>query len=1793
MKYFALIFLYLFSTSLLATELKVSSISPSGIFSKQVKKIYIKFDQPLLALGQKASGFKKYIEVNGKTNCQLKLIGTSMLECKLPEALGDGNYTIKVKKGIGTYKKAKLKANYTNSIKVKVKTFIMKSSSNTGWGRRQSEERFMLASFNCYPKNETLSSYYEDKNSNLPVSKQIQCEANREVNFSLRGEIKDKTKLKEVFVPDSEFAKKANEQIIKNLNSSYYMTYLKFTTPKKEGTYSLTFSDSFLGYGKNNEKYLTPLQGSVHFILKVDPKAPAFKSRKGKLIYERDGDFKIPFQYVNLTGLKYSATREGEDKIFTGQYPLKSERNVAMRSFFDFEKALNLKKGKSHQIKLNLTTLDVADDIEASYITYGRSYRNDDSYNFKESKDFSIQTTNLGVHVKKGFFNYHVFVFSLDKGQPVSGAKIEIHGTPALLEGKTGRDGVALIKAPEYFEVSKVFVKKNDDQLTMDDLTQWESNWARGINPYDFNIPYQKLTKKNNFQVQVVPDRPLYRPGEEVNLKVFTRKWGNKFLETDKSLKEVKLTIRDSRREKLLEEKIKLNKYGTAVAKLKLKIDAKTGGYNVEVSNGDFSRRLEAFKVEEFRAPTIKVTTKATHKDKKVNLNGKAEYYFGGALKEADGEVIIAYKAKDFMPKQEELKKFFFSYDFEDYGYVSRSPFRMLKKEDISFDKKGLFNKSYNLEELRLEDYGELVFEINTKDANGAKVASRATIEVGDRHYVGSQSKEWSYEVGSKIKIDAVLMNAESKQIFGKKAKMNLYQRIYNTVRRKGAGNYYYYDYKVDNKFVSSCEFSFSQNQKTCQLKVKESGTYYYEIESLDKSIEFDKTKDYLYVWGGSGYASQRRFNHPRIDILMDKSEYKLGETAQILIKSPYDEAEAIITFERAGVMESKRIKLKGSMHQMEWDIDEDYYLPGFYVSVVIVKGRTSTKIEGNLDLGKPSFHIGYAKANVTSKISKLDVEVKVDEKSYKPKEEVEIEIEVEDHDGDDIQTELAVAVVDEAILDLVSGYIKKYDIHDKFYTLQNISVENFNSLLNLVGRQSYGKKGANAGGGGGLDPNMLRSNLKAVAYWNPQLETDDDGEATIKFKAPDNLTSWKVIVVAVDKNRRFGLGKSDFKVNKELMIEPALPNFLTEYDWFNGKFTVHNRSEKNLDIKFSLKSDEFLINKKEASQKVKKNEKAEILLPINVKGATKNYSLLAMAKGGGYEDAVLTKIPVVSLQSNNINVVSGTLNGKDVAQDIMVPKTAKEGTEKLTLSYATSRLGQLEEVFSYVLQYPYGCWEQKMSKAIFWGLYTGLEDKLDLKVDLEHDPKKVVQDFLDLAPKYQTEEGGFRYYPSNYGETSQYLSLYTAETFLTLEEMGFKIDKKVNVKLIGYLKKLLKSDSLYPRYYSSSSKSSLKAKLVSTLAAYKEKGWQSEYKKILRSNLKEYNLSSLAYLLQASQSTKDTKKIEKILDKNADVNEGYTIYNDPQDYPKYFLSTQMKSQCQIFSALQKGKLKNNEFFDKQINYIFSKRKRGRWYNTQENMYCFKAVYDYLKTEPMIKKPVTITASLDKKKVQTTKLESKTIKPVNEQISGLIYGKGQKLSLSPSNDKKVYYTMKLEYLDTADTQKNIDKGFEVNKYIYKMNPKKMSWESLDGELKLKRGDILKIVLTVKSDSDRYQVGIHDPLAGAFEPINFNLDNTSLTSKLLKDSPKDKRYKQTKYEYFSDYFYGNGFHFADLRLQAVQFYADELRKNRTYRVEYAVSVIATGKFLIDATKVEEMYYPDVYGMTKTTKVKVTE
>ena len=77
------------------------------------------------------------------------------------------------------------------------------------------------------------------------------------------------------------------------------------------------------------------------------------------------------------------------------------------------------------------------------------------------------------------------------------------------------------------------------------------------------------------------------------------------------------------------------------------------------------------------------------------------------------------------------------------------------------------------------------------------------------------------------------------------------------------------------------------------------------------------------------------------MDVIPDKTHYSVGDTAHVLLASPFVNAEAWITVEREGIIEQRRLKLTSGATRLDFPITEKY-APNVFISILVARGRSA-----------------------------------------------------------------------------------------------------------------------------------------------------------------------------------------------------------------------------------------------------------------------------------------------------------------------------------------------------------------------------------------------------------------------------------------------------------------------------------------------------------------------------------------------------------------------------------------------------------------------------------------------------------------------------------------------------------------------------------------------------------------------------------------------------------------------------------------------------------------------------------
>jgi alpha-2-macroglobulin len=226
----------------------------------------------------------------------------------------------------------------------------------------------------------------------------------------------------------------------------------------------------------------------------------------------------------------------------------------------------------------------------------------------------------------------------------------------------------------------------------------------------------------------------------------------------------------------------------------------------------------------------------------------------------------------------------------------------------------------------------------------------------------------------------------------------------------------------------------------------------------------------------------------------------------------------------------------------------------------------------------------------------------------------------------------------------------------------------------------------------------FVRRDFSDSAYWNCQVRTDAQGKAQVEFKAPDSLTGWQVVVTGITKNMHVGQSISTFQVDKAIMVCPMLPRIFTQGDKAKVLGQVVNGSKSKQTFRVRLKVENGEVLDQPEREVTLEAASSEFVYWTFKPGAPGFTQLLMSIESPGGSDASLKRVPVAAAAVEEAVTKSGFCKEPAV---IELPEGGDPATAQLEIRLAPTLMADLVDTLDYLVEYPYGCAEQTMSRFL------------------------------------------------------------------------------------------------------------------------------------------------------------------------------------------------------------------------------------------------------------------------------------------------------------------------------------------------------------------------------------------------------------------------------------------------------------------------------------------------------------
>ncbi len=1437
----------------------------------------------------------------------------------------------------------------------------------------------------------------------------------------------------------------------------------------------------------------------------------------------------------------------------------------------------------------------------------------------------SALVTNLGVHFKLGRDNALAWVTTLDKGQPVTNARVRVSDCQGreVASASTNAQGIATFKgiSPEapscagdshasqsYFVSARAMQHASDSAHGVEDLAFTWSNWHRGIEPWRFNLPTSQAARPDE-RAHTIFDRTLVRAGETVSMKHLLRtETAAGFALAPVLPTTLVITHLGSGQQSTQPLVWRKTATGGQSAESSFAVPqaAKLGVYEVELRGLERERSFTSgqFRVEEFRLPVLEGRISPTDKKSLVNvtalpLDVQVNYVAGGGAARLPVRVSALVQGKDL--------------NFSDFEGFSFSPPRAAREDTrqntpteddepahipqdvrIIADKLPLTLDKLGAGKLTLSNIPpaprarELLIEATYADPNGELQTLRSSHTLWPAAVVAGIKTEGWVSSGQNVSFQALALGLAGKPQAGVTLDVRAISRIVTSSRKRMVGGFYTYDNSTTVKDLGSvCSGkSDARGLLLCDTTLRETGEVELVVTARDAAGNRSQAASSVYITrqGELWFGGE---NHDRMDLLPEKKSYQPGETARFQVRMPFRFATALLTVEREGVIQSQVVQLNGQEPTVEVKI-KDGWGPNVFVSVLALRGRlrdvpwysfftwgyqaprewwTSFWVEGReyvaptalVDLSKPAFRLGVAEIRVGTAAHQLDVSVKADKENYPVRSQAKVTLTVKLPNGQPAAgAEVALAAVDQALLELMPN--TSWNLLEAMLQRRAWGVETATAQMEIIGRRHYGRKAVPAGGGGGRSG--TRELLDTLLLWNPRVQLDAQGQATVTVPLNDALTTFKIVAVADAGTSLFGTGSTTIRATQDLQIIAGLAPLVREDDQYRAQFTLRNTTPKAMKVAVTPRT--TLLELKAQTVDIPAGEAREVAWEVTTPAQltqTRAEAILweieAKDTVSGARDALKVRqriVPRVPLTVQQATLVQ--LDGP-FSLPVAAPADALPGRGGLKLSLKPTLSDGLPGVRDWFTNYPFACLEQKASQAI------GLRDLARW------------QSVTRQLPGYLDSDGLANYFPPLSGEANRGSDTLTAYLLASSHEASqlnnaFALSEAVREPmargLIAFVEGRIQREFWSPR-------KDLDVRKLAALEALSRYG-KAQGRMLASITLSPHQwpthavidwLNILQRVPDAPERDKRMIEANQILKSRISTQGTQLVFStEKDDYWWWLMQNGDVNAARLMLAVMNNPAWKDDM-GRLATGLLGRQSKGAWRTTTANLWGSLAVEKF--ATKFDATTVTGSTQATSRGGSARAGWQKTGAAPDLFLPWAAPAQPDSLSITHMGTGKPWLTV--QSLAAIDLKAPFSAGYQIKKTI---TPMEQANKNLPAG-SYTRGDVLRITLKINASADMSWAVITDPVpSGA----------SILGSGLGRDSEIATQGEKTSGESWPA--------FEERSFEAWRGYYAYLPKGIT-RVQYTLRLNTVGEFSLPPSRAEAMYAPEMFGESPNGRIKV--
>jgi uncharacterized protein YfaS (alpha-2-macroglobulin family) len=1432
-----------------------------------------------------------------------------------------------------------------------------------------------------------------------------------------------------------------------------------------------------------------------------------------------------------------------------------------------------------------------------------------------------VQLTDLGVHAKLGADGGAVWVTSANDGSAVAGATVTVFDSRGrrVTSARTDARGLVSFTGLRVSSRGQTAGDADDEdwqsanfegyvaaELGADRALVGVSQYDPDLSPWRFNVSGAWGPDRRQAAGAVFTERGIYRPGEPLYAKAIVRQGPLGALRAPARGDSLRWQFKDREDATLTDTVVALTEFGTASYEFQVPRTAQLGRYGIAVQakwQGSWQQVAStSYRVAEYRPPEFLVDLTAPDDPRfpgdTLRASVQARYLFGAPM----GRAAMTWQARQVAISSWELEipntEGYFvgesGWWWEDEGW--RGPeVQVFASGTDTLDAGGRLDLSVPLPEPTRGRAARVTLSTAVSDVNRQVVGSSASAVVHPAaFYIAAKAvgREYFWRAGEAQRIAVIAVRPDGQRVSGVAITGTITRREWHQVHREREGIAESVGEWVTDT-VARCSLRSASEPVNCSVTPKAGGTYVIAFTATDPAGRTASTSFYRWATGSEWvpWNDETRF---KMDVIPDRTRYSVGDTATVLFASPFTGAEAWITVEREGVIEQRRQTLSSGSTTLKFPITEAH-APNAFVSIFVVRGRSAPPGRFD-DPGRPTIRVGYAELRVTPEVKRLTVSVEPLAREYRPGDSARVRLAVMDGRKTGQRSEVTVWAVDEGVLSL-TGYTTP-DPLDLLYRPRGLGMRLASNLVSVAPQIPEGEKGKRApGGGGGADlSEILRSRFKTTAFFLGSVVTDAQGRATIAAKLPDNLTTFRVMAVAVTAGDRFGSGASPMLVTRPLIARPALPRFVRAGDDLTAGTVVNQRAGGTPMVRVEARGTGVeLRGRNVQTAQLEAGRGREIRFPFRVASEPGDSATFHFGvTGAGDADAVRLSVPVKPDYRPRAYTVSGTLVDSTSVQ-LTLPAGIDAARSRLSLSFGMSPLAVIRGAYDRLRVYPYYCTEQLMSVARpLIALYRA--QQVTGQTLLKGDPKREIERAVELIVTRQRTDGGIGYWSATDWATP-WLSAYAGLVLLDARRAGIAVSDSVLARLAAHLERELHNQTqlLTPVshwYVDRQTRLSDQVAAVDFLSRFGKPDVAFENQLLaVAPQMAWEDRVRLAEVMARRGARQAARQLLAAAWSTVRVEGRRAVLPDSVARRNFYFMSATRPAARLLTATLAVDSVHPLLGPLVETLLQQHRAQPSWYrNTQDDASMVNAL-EQLELRQRATAGRTVRVRAGRRVLMETRTTGSQVSDSVLSLAGLLTGAddgARTLQLSLDADRgggALYFFATVHEVPLRRPLTPDDQGIQVERWYERIDRPAPIVSAEEGEL-------VRVRLRITVPSERQFVVLDDALPAGLEAIDLSLRTVSSLpgpgAAMVPEGEEEAREGAEQEDTGVPWYYGSWdsgwwspFDHKELRDDRVVYFATVLWKG-TYTATYVARATTPGTFVRPPAHAEEMYNPAVHG-----------